>query len=117
MPPSDSWVNPRTTRPFLITRTTRGGVVTTPPPGVSKLSVVALRKKDQSIALDEYSRLVVHFYSRSTFDLVMTGQRSIFGEIDTFFSTLQVSSDGAMENIAMKHLPSCSVDNWHYFDI
>ena len=29
------------------------------PPGVSKVSVVALRKKDQSFVLDEYSRLVV----------------------------------------------------------
>ena len=43
-----------------ITRPCRRGVDTTPP-GVSKLSVVALReKKKQSIAL-EYSRLVVYF--------------------------------------------------------
>ena len=49
------------------------------PPGVSKLSVVALREKDQSIALDEYSRLVVNLSDlRSTFDLVMAGQKSIF---------------------------------------
>ena len=53
-------------------------------PGVSKLSVVALRNGNQSIALDEYSRLVVYFSPRSTFDLVMTGQRSIFVEIDVF---------------------------------
>ena len=57
-----------------------------PPPDVSKLSVVALREKDQSIALDEYSRLVVYLFDpRSTVDLVMAGQRSIFGEIDVFF--------------------------------
>ena len=55
------------------------------PPGVSTLNVVELREKDQSIALDEYLRLVVYcFYPRSTFDLVMTGQRSIFWEIDVF---------------------------------
>ena len=57
------------------------------------------------------------FYDpRSTFDLVMTGQRSILGEIDVF-SNLQDNSNGAMADIAMKPLPSCSVDNWHHFDI
>ena len=52
-------LNPRPGRAFSITRPGRGGVDA--PPGVSKLSVVALREKDQSIALDEYSRLVVYF--------------------------------------------------------
>ena len=107
-------LNPRPGRAFSITRP--GRVVDATPPGVSKLSVVALRQKHQSIALDEYSRLVVHFYPRSTFDLVMAGQRSIFGEIDVF-STLQDNSNGTMEDIAMKPLPSCLVDNWHHFDI
>ena len=37
------------------------GVGRCDPPGVSKLSVVALRKKYQSIALDEFSRLVAYF--------------------------------------------------------
>ena len=88
-----------------------------PPPGVSKLSVVALREKDQSIALDECSRLVVYFFDpRSRFDLVMAGQRSIFGEIDVF-STFQDNSNGAMADIAMKPSPSCLVDNWHHFDV
>ena len=54
----------------------------------------------------------IFFYLKSTFDLVMTGQRSIFGEIDVF-STLQ----DTMADIAMKPLPSCAVDNWHHFDI
>ena len=81
------------------------------PPDVSKLSIVALREKHQSIALDEYSRLVVYFvYPRSTFDLVMAGKRSIFGEIGVF-SILQDNSDGAMADIAMKPLSSCSVGN------
>ena len=88
----------------------------TPHPGVSKLSVVALRENNQSIALDEYSRLVVYFDPRSTFDLVMAGQRSIFGEIDVF-STLRNNSNGAMADIAMEPLPSCSVDDLHHFDI
>ena len=52
--------NPRPGRPFSITRPGRGGVDATPP-GVSKLIVVSLREKNQSIALDEYSRLVVYF--------------------------------------------------------
>ena len=74
------------------------------PPGVSKLSVVALREKKSKQLLS----------TRLTFDLVMTGQRSIFGEVD-IFSTLQDNSDGGMANIAMKPLLSCSVDNWHHF--
>ena len=87
------------------------------PPGVSKLSVVALRKKRP---IDCYRRVLaiggIFFDPRSTFDLVMAGQGSIFGKIDVF-STLQDNSDGAMADIAMKPVPSCSVDNWHYFDI
>ena len=55
-------------------------------------------------------------YPRPTFDLVMAGQRSIIGEIDVF-SSLQEFSNGAMADIAMNPLPSCLVDNWHYFDI
>ena len=56
------------------------------------------------------------FYPRSTFDLAMAGQLSIFGEIDVF-SNLQENSDGAMADVAMEPLPSCSVDNWHHFDV
>ena len=56
----------------------------------------------------------IFFDPRSTFDLVMAGQMSIFGEIDVF-STLQDTSDGAMADITMKPSPSCSVDNWHHF--
>ena len=54
------YFNPRPGKAFFITRPGRGGGGCDPP-GVSKLSVVALREKKQSIALDEYSRLVVHF--------------------------------------------------------
>ena len=38
-----------------------GGGVGATPPGVWKLSVVELSGKNQRIALDEYSRLVVRF--------------------------------------------------------
>ena len=51
--------NPRPGRAFSITRPGMGVDATLP--DVSKLSVVALREKDQSIAFDEYSRLVAHF--------------------------------------------------------
>ena len=71
------------------------------PPGVSKLSVVALRSITNRLLspLDEYSRLPaptapmvptlmaidgILFDPRSTVDLVMTGQWSIFGEFDVF---------------------------------
>ena len=57
----------------------------------------------------------VFFDPRSTLDLVMAGQRSIFWEIGVF-STLQDNSDTAMADSAMKPLPSCFVDNWHHFD-
>ena len=43
----------------------------------------------------------IFFGPRSTFDLVMAGQRSIFGEIDVF-STLQDNSDGTMADMVMK---------------
>ena len=88
-----------------------------PPPGVSKLSVVALRGKK---TIDCSRRVLaiggIFFDARSIFDLFMAGQRSIFGEIDVF-SNLQDNSDGAMADIAMKLSPSCLVDNWHHFDI
>ena len=61
MPPSSARVNPRPGRAFSITCPGRGGGEGDPP-GVSKLSVVALREKHQTIALDEYSRLVVYFW-------------------------------------------------------
>ena len=62
-----------------------GELVRPPPPGVSKLSVVELRKK-RRITLDEYSRLVVRFFdSRSNFDPVMRGQM-----LSAIFFTLQV---------------------------
>ena len=56
--------NPRPGRAFSITRPGRGASMRPPPLGVSKLSVVALRKKKkQSIALDENSRLVVYLFT------------------------------------------------------
>ena len=58
----------------------------------------------------------IFFDPRSTFDLVMAGQRSIFGKIDVF-STLQDNSDGTMADMAMKPSPTCSLDHWHHFDI
>ena len=78
------YLNPRPGRAFSITRPGRGWVDATPP-GVSKLSVVALREKRP---IDCSRRVLaiggIFFDPRSTFDLVMAGQRSIFGEIDVF---------------------------------
>ena len=50
--------------------------------GVSKVSVVEISEKDQQLAHDEYSRLLVRL---SKFDPVMTGQMSSFPEIGNFF--------------------------------
>ena len=57
----------------------------------------------------------IFFEPRSTFDLVIAGQRSIFGEIDVFFNFTRQYSDGAITDIVMKSLSSCLVDNWHHF--
>ena len=100
---------PRPGRPFFITRPGRGGD-RCDPPGVSKLSVVALRGKKIDCSRRELAIGGTFSDPRSTFDLVMAGQRSIFGEIDVF-STLQDNSEGAMADIAMTPSPSCSVDN------
>ena len=87
------------------------------PPGVSKLSAVTLCRKE---TIDCSRRVLaisgIFCDPRSIFDLVMAGQRSIFGEIDVS-STLQDNSDKALADIAMKPSPSYSVDNWHHFDI
>ena len=53
--------NPRPVRAFLITRTVRGGGVRPPPPGDRPLMVVELRGKNQSMRLDELSRLHILF--------------------------------------------------------
>ena len=63
-----------------------------PAPAVSKLRVVELREKKQSLGLDEYSRLLECFFDpRSIFDPVMAGQRSNFGDFweNQSFSTLR----------------------------
>ena len=83
------------------------------PPGVLKLSVVALRKKKTKPLLSTSTRDWWYIFDpRSTFDLVMAGQRSIFGEIDVFNFTRE-----KRRSYDMKPLPSCSVGNWHHFDI
>ena len=51
--------NPRPDTVFRHLRSDRGGGLVRPPLGVSKRSVVELSRKDQQIALAEYSRLVV----------------------------------------------------------
>ena len=61
-PPGGARVNPRPDTVFRHLRSDRGSA-TPPPLGVSKRSVVELSGKDQQIALAEYSRLVVLFWS------------------------------------------------------
>ena len=59
-------ISPRPGRAFSITRSGRGGG-SMRPPGVSKVSVVELREKDQSIAVDEFSRLFFFLYNHLYF--------------------------------------------------
>ena len=49
------------------------------------MMVVELRGKDQSMRLDEISRLHIFFGPRSIFGLVRSGQRSNFRENDIFW--------------------------------
>ena len=53
--------NPRPVRAFLITRAVRGEGEWYDPPGDRPLMVVELRRKDQSMRLDELSRLHILF--------------------------------------------------------
>ena len=83
-------LNPRPVREYLITRTVRVVLIHDPPPpsyGDSKLRVVELRGKDQSLGLDEYllANAGMLFDSRSIFDPVMESQSSKFGD---FFGKL-----------------------------
>ena len=82
--------NPRTGRPFLITRTGRGGVVPTPPWRFETEGRRASRKKRACAPRRVLHDGVQLFDPRSTFDLVRAGQRSNFREIGTF-STLQAN--------------------------
>ena len=79
-------VNPRPGRPFSITRPGRGGSHR-PPWRFETKRRSASRKRP----IDCSRRVlaiggIFFFYPRSTFDLVMGGKRSIFGEIDVFFN-------------------------------
>ena len=77
---------PRPCTPVFITRTCRGGGEYDRP-RLSKLSVVELSRKNQRIALDEYSRLVVRF-SSPIFDPVK-GQ--IIAKATTFQLNMNIS--------------------------
>ena len=59
-------------RHFAIFAGVGGGGLVRPPLGVSKRSVVELRRKDQQIALAEYSRLVVLFLVLQGFSLELS---------------------------------------------
>ena len=103
-------------RAFSITRPCRGGERCDPPWRFE----TKRRSPSQKGPIDCSRRVLaiggIIFDPRSTFELVMAGQMSIFGEIDVFL-ILQDNSNGAMADIAMKPLLSCLVDNWHHFDI
>ena len=107
-------LNPRPGRAFSITSPGRGGM--RPPWRFEIKRRSASRKRSIDCSQRVLAIGGIFFYPRSTFDLVMAGHRSIFGEIDVF-STLQDNSNGAMADIAMKPLPSCLLDTWHHFDI
>ena len=109
-------VNPRPGRAFSITRPGRGGGGCDPRWRFETKRRSTSRKRPIDCSRQVLAIGGIFFYPRSTFDLVMAGQRSIFGEIDVL-STLQDNSNGAMADIATIPLPSCLVDNWHHFDI
>ena len=81
-----TFFNPRPVRAFLITRTVRGGGWFDPPPGDRPLMVVELRGKDQSMRLDEISRLHILFLFPGQY-LTWLGQvkGQIFAKSDIFW--------------------------------
>ena len=87
------------------------------PPGVFKLSVVALHNKNQSFVLNEYSRLVVYFLTLGQYLTLLWQLKGQFSGKPTFFQLYRDNSDAAMADIVMKPVPSCSVGNWHHFYI
>ena len=98
--------NPRPDTVFRHLRPVRGGC---DPLGVSKRSVVELRGKDQRIALAEYSRLVVFFWSYfgPIFHPVMAGQRSNCRKLQDF-STSRVRISNIIDRSGMRPSPACS---------
>ena len=104
-------INRRPDRPFSITPPAGGGGSMRPPWRRETKRRSASRKRPIDCSRRVLAIGGIFFDPRwSTFDLVMAGQKSIFGEIDVF-SNLQDNSDGAMADIALKPSPSCSVDN------
>ena len=77
-------LNPRPGRPFSITRPGRGGGRCDPPWRFETKRRSASRKKTIDCSRRVLAIGGTFFDPRSTFDLVMAGQRSIFGEIDVF---------------------------------
>ena len=104
--------NPRPGRVFSITRRGRG-IDATPCRFETKRGSASQKKNNRLLSTSTRDWWYIFFFYP---DLVMTGQRSSFGEINVF-STLQDNSDGVIANIAIKPLPSCLLDNWHHFDI
>ena len=80
-------INPRPVQAFLITRTVRGVGGDTTPPSDSKLRVVELRGKDQPLGLDEYSRLLVSFFTLGQY---LTQLWRVKGRISAFFGKIKV---------------------------
>ena len=72
-------------------------------PGISKLSVGALRNKDQRIGLDKCSRLATCGLNQSQYLTQLWHLQGQISEKSTFFSTSRGDSDAAMADIAMKH--------------
>ena len=88
------------------------GGATPTPLGVSNVSIEELSRKNQRIALYEYSRLVVRFfYPRSTHDRVLRGQRPNFPESAIFHIYLQVHIFKTIQHIKMKPFSSYSTLN------
>ena len=81
-----------------------------PFPDIPKLSVVALRNTDQTIALNEYLRLVVYMFTPGQHLTELWQAKGKFWGKQTFL-TLQDNSDAAREDIAIRPLPSCLLDN------
>ena len=87
----------------------RGGGVGATPPGVSKRKVVELRgKKTEACSQPDLAIGGIFFGPRSIFDLLMTGQSSIFQKNLTF-SPFCGAGGKTLKDIDLKPSLSCSL--------
>ena len=104
-------INPRPVKAFLITRTVReGGGGTTSPWWLAPEGRRASRKNSRCVSTRSRDCTYIVFSPRSTFDLVRSGQMTIFLRKMTFLA-LHAHSGISIYRSGLKPSPTCSLFN------